>query len=226
VRCSTVTGKPLGQRPTRCHRGPCPRRRDGPGRLCRRRRTTQQCVGEARLRDGLRPNLRLSAPVWERGHGGEPARRHRRHRGDLHLLGVRPHDVRVERRSALRSRPDRASGQADVEHALPSRCLREFATLCCLARVRSAHTRSAARPGRDLVDEPSALSVRRCCSACEPFSARPPLWGSVGKNLVGVGGRLRDGVLAVIDRATGKPLALATLGSGGRTQLWTAAHCA
>ena len=50
-------------------------------------------------------------------------------------------------------------------------------------------------------------------------------WGPVGKNFVGVRGRLREAAFAVRDRATGKPLALARLESTGRTQLWTSAHC-
>ena len=53
----------------------------------------------------------------------------------------------------------------------------------------------------------------------------PATWGRVGTGFVGVRGRLRDGVLAVRDRATGKPLAFAKLDSAGKTQLWTSAQC-
>jgi hypothetical protein len=54
----------------------------------------------------------------------------------------------------------------------------------------------------------------------------PATWGRVGTGFVGVRGRLRDAVLAVRDRATGKPLAFGKLDSAGRTQLWTSARCA
>jgi hypothetical protein len=53
----------------------------------------------------------------------------------------------------------------------------------------------------------------------------PATWGRVGTGFVGVRGRLRDAVLAVRDRATGKPLAFAKLDSAGKTQLWTSAQC-